>query len=242
MGATEMPMPEDADMPLITTMMPDGAAPMMPTSRPIGSATVEAAAPTCSSLSSASASSFSGQNVAARDLGTVPFGSSSLLCSSLAGGKGITDTGIHCWANINDGLLGNAHSWVAAHYQNGPHFVGVAFAEPKDIAGFRISRNGDGSCCDDRIDGSYTVQYTLASDADEKTPDSSWTSLGTFSRSTIGFEYFSFCREIRAAAVRIVVTSFPDLTAPCIDELEIYEAAAPTCSSLSSASASSFSG
>merc|ERR1719401_2206278 len=75
--ATEMPMPEDADMPLITTMMPDGAAPMMPTSQPIGSATVQPAGPTCSSLSSASASSFSGQNVAARDLGSVPFGSSS---------------------------------------------------------------------------------------------------------------------------------------------------------------------
>merc|ERR1712050_305832 len=183
----------------------------------------QAAGPTCSSLSSASASSFSGQNVAARDLGSVPFGSSSLqgYCSSSAGGKGIKFTGIHCWANINDGHLGNSHSWIPGG--SGPHFVGVVFAEQKNIAGLRISRKGAGTCCDDRIAGSYTVQYTLASGADHETPDSSWTNLGTFSRSTHGFEYFSFCREIRAAALRIVVT---DRNA-CIDELELYEEPTP---------------
>merc|ERR1712203_278398 len=157
---------------------------------------------------------------------------------------GIKFTGIHCWANIDDGLLGNEHSWIPEVRAggSGPHFVGVVFAEPKNIAGFRISRKGAGSCCDDSISGSYAVQYTLASDADHETPDSSWTNLGTFSRSTYGFEYFSFCREIRAAAVRIVVTdSRGEGVFLCIDELEIYEAAGPT-SSLSSASASSFSG
>merc|ERR1711972_74863 len=166
-----------------------------------------------------------GQNVAARDLGSVPFGSSSLqgYCSSSAGGKGIKLTGIHCWANINDGHLGNSHSWIPGG--SGPHFVGVVFAEQKNIAGFRISRKGAGTCCNDRIGGSYTVQYTLASDADHETPNSSWTNLGTFSRSTLGFEYFSFCREIRAAAIRIVVSRSDS----CIDELEIYEGSATTC-------------
>merc|ERR1712203_533469 len=146
---------------------------------------------------------------------------------------GIKFTGIHCWANIDDGLLGNEHSWIpeVRPGESGPQFVGVVFAEPKNIAGFSISRKGAGSCCNDSIAGSYTVQYTLASDAGHETPDSSWTNLGTFSRSTYGFEFFSFCREIRAAAVRIVVTdSRGEGVFLCIDELEIYEAAGPTSS------------
>ena len=144
-------------------------------------------------------------------------------CSTTNAGEGkdFAASGIHCWKNINDGKLGNSYSWIPGH---SGAFVGVRFAKPELIEGLRISRKGTGSCCNDRISGSYEVQYTTVENANHLTAAALWVSLGTFSRQGFGFEYFKFCDAVHATALRITATS----SGACIDELEVYSPSAQT--------------
>merc|ERR1712151_956765 len=98
--------------------------------------------------------------------------------------------------------------------------VGVRFSSSKMISGIRVSRKGSGSCCDDRIGGTYELSYSEHHSATYNTPDASWCSAGSFIRSSFGFLYYQFSQPLRATAIRIKVTD----NGACIDELEVYEA------------------
>merc|ERR1712176_913136 len=79
-------------------------------------------------LSSCSQADLPANNVASQSAGAIPFGSSSLpgYCSQTGAGQGVAPSnGIHCWQNINDGKLGNSHSWIPGAANA---FVGVVFA------------------------------------------------------------------------------------------------------------------
>ncbi|CAK0901714.1 unnamed protein product, partial [Prorocentrum cordatum] len=160
-------------------------------------------------------------NYAAARGGAVPFASSSLqgACTFTGPGEGNSSgsagSGIHCYQNINDGRLGNGHSWIPGVAGG---FVGVRFPRESQIMGFRVSRRGEGSCCDDRIGGTYEVQYTAELGANQLTPDSAWSSAGAFSRKTYGFEYFKFTLPVTATAFRLVLSDGDG----CIDEWELY--------------------
>merc|ERR1712038_719890 len=194
----------------------------------------------CSAVSRSTADSLKGQNVAAASQGGVPFGSGSLpgYCTTTAAGEGkdFSASGIHCWKNINDGRLGNSYSWIPGH--NGA-FVGVRFAKPELIEGLRVSRKGTGSCCNDRIGGSYEVQYATVANANHLTAAESWTSLGAFTRHGYGFEYFKFCDLIHATALRIIASD----SGACIDELVVYnDQKPPSCSAVTRSTADALKG
>jgi len=154
----------------------------------------------------------------ARASGFVAFGSSSLggYCSDTGAGTGTRSvSGIHCWDNVFDGLLGNSYSWIPGV---GNGFVGVRLPSVATIDGFRVSRKGSGSCCNDRIGGTYEIQYTL-DEADHTT--SSWTSTGTFTRGSYGFLYYKFSSPVTARSFRLIASS----SGACIDEWELYGSA-----------------
>jgi hypothetical protein len=97
----------------------------------------------------------------------------------------------HVAANINDGLYGNAHSWISANGIGGSTdpdpFVGVNFNGTVDVKNLAWSRdNGDAGegTATDRALGTYTIQVTLVASPDSTTPDTGdaatgWASLGT---------------------------------------------------------------
>jgi len=187
---------------------------MMPSASPTPAATCGPVPITLQNVNS-----IAGTNVAAQSAGGVPFGSASLAgyCTSTNGGEGTSDgnAGIHCWRNINDGVLGNSNSWIPGV---GAANVGVRFSSVKTIVGIRVSR---GTYYNDRLGGTYQVSYSNIATATYNTPDAHWCSAGSFTRSQNGFYYFRFSQPISASAIRIVVSSGD----ACIDELEVYQAA-----------------
>jgi hypothetical protein len=81
----------------------------------------------------------------------------------------------HSIAALNDGLLGNAHSWIAGSYAS---FVGLNFgATPVRIGRVAWSRDETGVLFD-RWRGTYTLQFTTTSNPSASTPDSAWITLG----------------------------------------------------------------
>jgi len=162
------------------------------------------------------------RNVASLDSGSLPFGSASLSgsCTDSSGGEGLRgESGIHCWKNINDGRLGNSHSWIPG-VKNA--FVGIKFKQATHIKGFRVSRKDagqPGSCCDDRIGGTYEFQYSTSRTAGFSSPASAWKSAGTFARNTFSFVNFKFSRPLLVNAVRLKVSD----AGAAIDELEVYD-------------------
>lgn len=110
-------------------------------------------------------------------------------------GSSELDFGIHFIRKINDGIYGNASSWISdrgvgAGSDENP-FVGIRFAAPVDVAVIAFGRdNGDtteagcGGTCADRNLGTYTLQYTTTANpgvATEETGDAAtgWVSIGT---------------------------------------------------------------
>merc|ERR1712125_104016 len=160
--------------------------------------------PTPVTLNSCSQADLPANNVASQSAGAIPFGSSSLpgYCSATAGGQGLSpNSGIHCWQNINDGKLGNSHSWIPG---TANAFAGVTFAKSVEIKGLRVSRKGEGSCCNDRISGTYTVEFT--NEVDGGLTTSAWLQAGSFTRTEFGFLFFKFSTTIKATALRIRVS------------------------------------
>jgi hypothetical protein len=123
-------------------------------------------------------------NVALAGNGATAIGSSQL------------DLGVHFIANANDGLYGNAHSWISANGLGGTTdpdpWLGVAFTNTVAVSSIAWSRdNGDtseggcaGGTCVDRAVGVYTLQFTQVATPDATTPETGdpatgWTLIGT---------------------------------------------------------------
>ena len=168
--------------------------------------------------------------------GTVPFTSSDL--------GPVLGIGFHVAANLNDGLYGNANSWISANGVGGTDdpdpFAGLNFGGLVGITNIAWGRdNGNtatdacGGTCGDRTMGPYTLQYTLVPDPDAATlqTDDPFTGWATFATVTIGaalppdflpylrhrFDVSEFGAPIEASGIRIKV---PDGSI-AIDEIEI---------------------
>lgn len=126
---------------------------------------------------------------------------------------------------VNDGRYGNTNSWIhGSTTVNGKQFIGLVFREPVAVASVAWGRDNLGSY-DDRWRGTYTVQVTAENDIDANTPDSAWTTVDTVTGAGPRRHEYSFNAAIESTALRVVVNS--ELTAICIDELEVYAGTPP---------------
>jgi hypothetical protein len=125
-------------------------------------------------------------NLALGSRGTVAFGSSEL------------DLGVHYIRNVNDGLYGNASSWIA-RFTDPPDpdpFIGLNFGRLIELRNVAWSRdNGDDTERDppgpftDRSLGLYTLQVTAVGNPGADTPETGdpstgWVTVGTIDYST----------------------------------------------------------
>jgi hypothetical protein len=176
-------------------------------------------------------------NVALASNGTVAFGSSEL------------NFGVHFIPNVNDGLYGNAHSWIADFtVPDANPFIGLRFASSVNVSSIAWSRdNGDttetgcsGGTCTDRAIGTYTLQYTTVANPDKTTPETGdattgWANIGTV-QYLAGADDASFSAYLRhrfnvakggspiaATGIRFKV---PDASSD-LDEIEINPIADP---------------
>jgi hypothetical protein len=129
-------------------------------------------------------------NRASTKAGTIPFTSSDL--GPLLG------VPFHVAANLNDGLYGNANSWISANGVGGTTdpdpFAGLNFGGSvaiTNIAWGRDNGNVAGDCCGgtltDRALGDYRLQYTTVAAPDATTPDTGDVSTGWADVGTVGY-------------------------------------------------------
>ena len=104
----------------------------------------------------------------------------------------------HVTANINDGLYGNANSWIGSDGAPAPPYAAVRLPGLATLSGFAFGRdNGNGAfddsdpgtdCCggqlDDRCLGVYTIQITRVGSPDQSLTDTGnaatgWQTIGT---------------------------------------------------------------
>jgi hypothetical protein len=154
----------------------------------------------------------------------------------------------HDFAKLNDGFYGNSHSHINGAGPD-PGFMGVALPDPIELAAVAWGRDngtpggdappgGEFDCCGgqlrDRTVGLYTLQFTIAANPDETTPDEDWTTIAEFNYTEgpddepgdLFTEYLRHQFEIGtdggdsilATGVRIIVPN----AGICIDEIELY--------------------
>jgi hypothetical protein len=176
-----------------------------------------------------------GDNVALASHGTVPFTSSDL--------GPLLSIPFHVAANLNDGLYGNAHSWISANGVGGTSdpapFAALRFAESVNVSSIAWGRdNGDAAerpePFTDRTLGTYTLQFTAVESPDETTVETDdaatgWASIGTvqYLAGTESAEFTSYLRHrfdvaeagqpISATGLRIKVSD----GGIAIDEIEV---------------------
>jgi hypothetical protein len=152
----------------------------------------------------------------------------------------------HRAVNLNDGLYGNANSWISANGTGGTSdtelFVGLAFGSSiaiSNIAWGRDNGNVAGDCCGgtlaDRVLGTYRLQFTTSGAPDATTPDTGeaatgWADLGTVTYASATPPFFTphlrhrfdlvGIEALQATGIRIKV---PDGSS-AIDEIEINTA------------------
>lgn len=142
----------------------------------------------------------------------------------------------HRALNLNDGLYGNANSWIP-DFINGDNapFAGISFGRElllRNIAWGRDNGNEDTDCCGgtliDRVLGLYVLQITTVASPGAKTPDTDWVTVGTLDYKVSDpinfrahlrhrFDLAQGGNPIRATGIRIKV---PNSSAD-IDEIEV---------------------
>ncbi len=174
-------------------------------------------------------------------------GTTAFTSSDLGPSLGIP---FHRAINLNDGLYGNANSWISANGIGGTSdpdpFAGLSFAASvviTNIAWGRDNGNVGGDCCGgtltDRSLDTYRLQFTSVSAPDASTPDTGdastgWQDLGTVTYAKGGPPFFTpYLRHrfdlsgtggaITASGIRIKVVS----GSTAIDEIEVNTATAP---------------
>jgi len=154
----------------------------------------------------------------------------------------------HVTANLNDGLYGNANSWIGGASPS-PAFAGINLGGLTTLTGFAFGRdNGNnatdacGGQCADRSLGVYTIQITRVAFPDvdtQETEDAAtgWVTIATIEYlgnedSIIGEGFTSYFRHefemaqgtepIQATGFRIVVPVTGLGGGTAIDEIELY--------------------
>jgi len=179
-------------------------------------------------------------NLALASRGSAPFSSSDL-------GPQLSIP-FHVADNLNDGLYGNANSWIGG--DNNPFapvaFAGVRLAKPTAIGRVAWGRdNGNmvtdacGGQCTDRSTGTYTLQFTSVSNPDANTADTGnaatgWQTIGTANYRVSDETFTTYLRHeygvssanggIVASGFRLLVPSTGLGGGTAIDEIELYAA------------------
>ncbi len=149
----------------------------------------------------------------------------------------------HRTFNLNDGLYGNANSWIGQSGATAPYYAGVILPSTHIITSFAFGRdNGldevSGDCCGgqltDRSQGTYTLQRTLDGTSRE--------TVGTIAYNWsvdagLGGDFTSHFRHefelsdgsggIEALGLRLLVPSSGLGGGTAIDEFEIYGVPVP---------------
>jgi thiol-disulfide isomerase/thioredoxin len=132
----------------------------------------------------------------------------------------------HAIAKVNDGLYGNAQSWIAGSANS---FVGINFGS--GLVGInRVAfGRGNNDLFFDRIFGTYTLQFTTTPNPTAATTDENWTTIGTIRYDFPGGPNFRGPRHRHEFTFDpVLATGFrlQTLTATsgniAIDELELY--------------------
>lgn len=182
-------------------------------------------------------------NRALASAGTTPFSSTDL--------GPLLNLAFHRAVNLNDGLYGNANSWISANGVGGKSdpdpFAGLNFGELitlTNIAWGRDNGNVAGDCCGgtltDRSLDTYRLQFTTLLEADATTPDTGdaatgWQDIGTVTYAAAipqylapslrhRFEISQSGSPLKAAAIRIKVGNGNT----DIDEIEVNTATTET--------------
>ncbi|MBK8285974.1 MAG: choice-of-anchor D domain-containing protein [Ahniella sp.] len=139
---------------------------------PIGVTTVTITATDNFNISATA--SFTVTITAASNPPPVPLGGAvpqNLARGRIAFAKDVVPVAPHTIAKVNDGLYGNANSWIADTLDS---FVGINLgATPIAIDRVAFGRDHTGVQTT-RSDGIYTLQYTTVPNPDSSTPDASW--------------------------------------------------------------------
>ena len=119
----------------------------------------------------------------------------------------------HTIAHLNDGLYGNANSWIG---NSSPSFAGINFGSLKTIGGVAWGRDNTG-VYSDRSKGKYTLEFTTD---DPISVTANWTLIGdvTYESASPLRQKYTFA-AVDATGIRLR-TEASDLIA--IDELEVY--------------------
>ncbi len=142
----------------------------------------------------------------------------------------------HAIAKLNDGIYGDASSWISGTADS---FAGVSFgttAQAFDQVAFGRDQTGTKT---DLALGTYTLQFTTVANPDASTSDENWTTLGTVNFvSTGGGAFASPAARHVFAFPKVMATGFRVKTlaadtALAIDELELsleHDTTAPVIS------------
>lgn len=152
--------------------------------------------------------------------------------NNLAAGKTAFGTEVlsppHAIASVNDGIYGNASSWLPATTDAA---IGINLgATPVAVDKIAFSRD-NAAVIGDRFAAMFDVQYTTVASPSESTPEGSWTTIGTLDYTTLPHtgkfslppqrHLWSF-PTVSATGIRLRVRNAPAQVA--VDELEIYDA------------------
>ena len=123
---------------------------------------------------------------------------------------------------VNDGVYGNASSWIGVSPAN---FIGINLgATPVAVEQIAFGRDNLGNF-GDRVQGVYTVQFTTTPNPDASTPASAWTSFGSIvypgaSPLPARRNRYAFQR-VEATGIRLLIQT--DSLPVAIDEIELYD-------------------
>jgi hypothetical protein len=147
----------------------------------------------------------------------------------------------HAIDHLNDGVYGNANSWVAGSDET---FVGITFAQPTRFDSLAFGRDNTGVLTD-RFSGLYTFQYTTIANPGASSADSDWISFGvvyidSLYPDTTGYlrHRFEFPQITGATGVRIRIEG----VGVGIDELEVYSVPEPSAHCLAATAICSLAG
>lgn len=138
----------------------------------------------------------------------------------------------HTIPNLNNGSYGNPSSWIGNSENS---FCGIGFGTTvRTLRSVAFGRDNTGAFSD-RTLGVCTLQNTTAPNPGAATPDGAWQTVGTLSFSGAGGALFSApprrhrfnFNAVQATGFRLITPGGGLASGACIDELELYETAAP---------------
>jgi hypothetical protein len=150
------------------------------------------------------------------------FSANNLAAGGTAFAKDELGAGPHAIPDVNDGLYGNANSWIAGTTDS---FVGINLgATAVTIQCVAFGRDNLGIQTD-RVPGTYTLQFTTTPNPSGATPDASWITLGSIvypgTIPTPALRHSYKFTPVQATGFRLRVQTADSPIG--IDELELYD-------------------